>query len=711
MRSISNLILSSMALVALVSCTAGSGGGGGGGGGSGDGTGTCDPQAPTCAEGLVCDVLVSGEARCVSPLLIRGMVLDAINENPIAGALVQAVDANGAAVGTSAATDADGTFTLTVLAVRDEDDTPVEGSYTLRAQAAGFQEFPTAIRPALPLDADTAAMEENNWVIENPLTTVKLIPLPGDTSDLGSISGTIQAERNAGVLVVAEGGGAALTGFSDSAGSYTIFNVPAGAYTVQGYAAGVQLNPATTSLVASEQKTGVDLAESERPPSTVSGNVQIVNAPGGSVTSVVLAVESTFVEAAGRGKVPPGLRVGNVAGAFTIEEVPDGWYVVLAAFENDGLVRDPDQTIGGTRIVRIEVPDPDMGNTVTLPEGFKVTEALAVIAPGAEGPQEVSTSAPDFEWQDDSSEDGYEVRVFDAFGTEVWRDESGSVSGSATVTHAYAGPSLEVGMFYQFRATSFRERNAERTAISSTEDLRGVFVYLGSESTPSANFSDRLLARRPETNAPSRAFVRYAIILASPPRVVGLRRSATRGASRSGSVMTNSISAVTCRCTSGLPGLESWCYFPMPTGIHPKASSASFLLSFPERRSAGRRGSTGKAPILPPELEQVRRTRSQRRDPGNALPTTGMGQLLLRQAPSACRQGPSSPGGRHWIATRLHTRRTSDLGGAGRHPRSAQAHQRSQNANEGIVRAAGEERWTVAGRPELRSSFESQPRL
>jgi hypothetical protein len=34
-------------------------------------------------------------------------------------------------------------------------------------------------------------------------------------------------------------------------------------------------------------------------------------------------------------------------------------------------------------------------------------------------------------------------------------------------------------MFYQFRATSFRERNGPRTAISRTEDLKGVFFHLG----------------------------------------------------------------------------------------------------------------------------------------------------------------------------------------------------------------------------------------
>ena len=85
------------------------------------------------------------------------------------------------------------------------------------------------------------------------------------------------------------------------------------------------------------------------------------------------------------------------------------------------------------------------------------------------------------EWEDDSSEDGYEIHVFDAFGNEVWTREMASVSGTETVTLVYDGP-LEIGMFYQFRVKSFRERNAPRTAISATEGLRGVFYYLGTEA-------------------------------------------------------------------------------------------------------------------------------------------------------------------------------------------------------------------------------------
>jgi hypothetical protein len=454
--------------------------------------GTCDLAEPSCGEGLVCEAIAGSEnGVCATPLTIRGIVVNIADDTPIEGALVQAVDVNGAAVGTSGQTDAEGAYTITVPAIRDENGDPVDSSYTLRAQAAGFQAFPTAIRPALPLDAETAVIgavqpedesDAAELTIQNTLTTIKLIALPGDTSQLGLITGTIQADPNAGLLVVAEGASGALIGFSDSEGLYTIFNVPAGTYMVQGYAAGVQLDPATTTLEATEVKTGVDLLAADRALNNLSGSVQIVNAPGDLLTSVVLAVESTFVEATARGEVPPGLRVGGIGGAFSMADVPDGDYVLLAAFENDDLVRDPDQSISGTQIVHLTVPDPEMGPDLTFSEGFKITEALAVVSPGAEGPEEIATATPTLEWADDSSEDGYEIDVFDAFGNLVWSTELASVSGLETITLTYAGPALEIGMFYQFKATSFRERNGPRTAISTTEGLRGVFYYLGTET-------------------------------------------------------------------------------------------------------------------------------------------------------------------------------------------------------------------------------------
>jgi predicted AlkP superfamily phosphohydrolase/phosphomutase len=134
---------------------------------------------------------------------------------------------------------------------------------------------------------------------------------------------------------------------------------------------------------------------------SVSGSVSIVNAPGGSMTTVVLVVASTFNEALKRGDVPPGLRapkagVPSVSGAFTIADVPDGNYVVLAAFENDALVRDPDTEIGGTQIQRVTLGDG--GRQATLPMSFKITEALTIMSPGAGDAIDTVSGTPTFVW-------------------------------------------------------------------------------------------------------------------------------------------------------------------------------------------------------------------------------------------------------------------------------------------------------------------------
>ena len=82
---------------------------------------------------------------------------------------------------------------------------------------------------------------------------------------------------------------------------------------------------------------------------------------------------------------------------------------------------------------------------------------------------------PQFVWADDSGEDHYEVRVFDAFGNMVWEDRDiPGVSGNKNVSVAYGGPALTPGLLYQFRATSIKRGG---TAISATEDLRGTFFY------------------------------------------------------------------------------------------------------------------------------------------------------------------------------------------------------------------------------------------
>jgi hypothetical protein len=130
-------------------------------------------------------------------------------------------------------------------------------------------------------------------------------------------------------------------------------------------------------------------------------------------------------------------------------------------------VRDPDTSIGGTEIVHITVA----GDQV-LDQSFKVTGAIDVVSPDKEA---LVSGTPTFIWGDDSSEGGYEVRVFDALGNKVWENLAVPlVTGSATVEAPYGGPALKSGMIYQFRAVSIGK---DGIPISQTEDLRGTFTY------------------------------------------------------------------------------------------------------------------------------------------------------------------------------------------------------------------------------------------
>lgn len=461
-----------------------------------DGTGTCgiakggacDPANAQCAGGLTCAEMSAGGNQCHPPVLIKGMVFDSQTKGAVKAAQVMALDDQGASVSDVAVTDDKGNYALAVPVARQDDGTPVtDTAFTLRASAADYQTFPGGLRTALPVLSSEAKAQENGWDIQSTLTDIALIGLPMDQKGLPSISGKVVADDlSSGVLIVAED--AMSQGFSaitDKSGAYTIFNIPAGAYTVRGYAAGLQLTPANAD-VAMTNLTGIDLARSESGLGVVSGNLNIVNAFGGAATSVVLVVASTFSDTFVRGEVPRGLRTPlsgppDINGAFTIKDVPEGRYKVLAAFENDGLVRDPDPNIAGTQIVEVSMPSP--GQDVSLSDAFKITEALAVIGPGVDKAEAVTT-APMLTWADDSSEDFYTVVVYNAYGELVWclSDQMmgcdggniPAVSGQSNVSVAYDGP-MEPGMYYQFRATSWRSSGGMPGPIANTEDLRGVF--------------------------------------------------------------------------------------------------------------------------------------------------------------------------------------------------------------------------------------------
>ncbi len=452
-----------------------------------------DPEARICADGFVCEPVAASEGYvCSTPLRIRGLIHDALNGLPLPDAYVTVLDQTGAPSSDVSISAIDGSYELLVSAYRNEaGDVPNDAIYKLQVFAADYQPFPYGVRPALPIDTGEAKVETETivdpdtdeekvveyLVIDNPTTSVDMIPLPESERGGATIFGNIGGERPGGTLVVAEGGPApAPYGIADLSGEYVVFNVPAGASTIKGYRRGLELD--TASVNATGVVTGVNLAAIAEDPDglgSVSGAVNIVNAPGGSLTSVVLVPSSVFNEIFELGPVPFGLRVPDpglgpdVDGGFQFLGVPEGTYKVLAAFENDLLVRDPDTNIAGTAIQEITMAP---SGAVTVEENFKVTEALAVVSPGAEDPELVDAT-PTLIWADDSSEDNYELVVYNALGELMLENlDVPRVTGSETVEYVYDGMALVPGMYYQFRAKSIKGTSP----ISRTEDLRGVFI-------------------------------------------------------------------------------------------------------------------------------------------------------------------------------------------------------------------------------------------
>lgn len=421
-----------------------------------------------CDAGKVCEDVPSGRPTCFPPVTVGGQVFDLATKAAIPDARVVGRDANFAALTGVATTDAMGKYTLVVPVPRKPDGSLLPLDLFLRADALAYQTFPTAPRVALPIDVSKAAGDPPH--LETTATDIGLIHL-ANTTGLGTISGKVVAPVPVGTLVVAGGAvmtGGGVTGIADTDGTYKVFNVPAGTVGVRGFKAGLQLDPTTANVTAGAETPNVDLTSPGAAIAVVSGKVEIVNPGMGKDTSVIFVVDETFDPNAARGEAPPGLRVAPVSGDFSIPNVPDGNYAVLAAFENDFLVRDPDTAIGGTDIVHITVK----GGNMALTQSFKVTGSLDIVSPDKE---ETVTGTPSFVWADDSGEDHYEVRLFDAFGNKIWEDLAvPGVSGDKTVTATYGGPQLVSGLLYQFRARSIKNGGSP---ISQTEDLRGTFFF------------------------------------------------------------------------------------------------------------------------------------------------------------------------------------------------------------------------------------------
>ena len=488
---------------------------------------SCDVAAQSgCGSGQACEPVTGGAPACFDPVVISGHVSDIASGNRLADAKVVALDANGApvtGVATSSGAPSDGVFKLRLAVERDPSGTPKTASVTLRADRAGYASFPSGLRVALPVSTAGATHAGAEWLVSSSLTEIGLAALPAPVP-AGSILGTVAAPpAGVGVLVVAENRATrgALTAIPGPDGHFTIFNVPDGGYDVRAYARGVNYTgvpptglPDLNHSVAAAAT--VDTVTVPRPPDptvslvlatglstgSVSGYINIVAAGGvaTSVTSVILAIASTFDPGTARGTAPPGFRVGGVSSNWSLSGIPDGTYRVLAAFETDQYVRDP-STIGGTAVLEFTVAD-GVATPATLGT-FKVTGAVQLLSPlpAADGAcAQISqtplplplpaggcaaATTPTIAWMKYSSTLFYRVTVVDALGAVAWEAEVvppngsefvsyGEVSSKVTSTLTPAA-ALQPGMTYQARVRAWKSFTE---TISASEDLLGVFTWL-----------------------------------------------------------------------------------------------------------------------------------------------------------------------------------------------------------------------------------------
>ena len=468
---------------------------------SNDSPGGCNPaDASSCQSGQVCEQVAGGGTACAAPVQLSGNVFDLATTNGIAGARVVALDASQAPLAPASVTDANGNYTIAIPATRTSSGSPT-GSVTLRADAAGYQTFPSGLRVAIPVDLSTAVLTSGKYVVATAATDIGLAGLPA--GNYAALHGTVAAApAKGGILVVAApaAGGAGVSGFADQTGSYYVYNLPVAAggtaWTVQPYAQGANYTPSVTlplALMAGDDKV-VNFSLSSTAPYSLTGSVQFTGQnlpPSPQTTSVILVVKSTYDAALHRGWAPPGLRDGNVTSTyptFTIAGVPDGDYLVLAAFENDGMVQDPGQgstglyeaVISGGALTEVFLNGSLQANKSIA---FKVTGAVSLAAPftGTYGssPWPASSNAPTFDWVAYPSTIQYDVEVIDQLGNVACL-KTGIPENTVPLAFTWnatdcSAAAAAAGTWYQFVVKAYQNGTSGLVLASLSEDLKGVF--------------------------------------------------------------------------------------------------------------------------------------------------------------------------------------------------------------------------------------------
>jgi hypothetical protein len=184
-------------------------------------------DAATCASPLTC-ATIRGKAKpiCVQPVHIEGRVITLGTSQPIAAALVTAVDENGAPVASVTTSAADGTFSVRVPHERsDGKGTPIARKILLRGSAKDYVPFPSGVRVSLPIETSVATRDQETkpFVVKTSATDIALAEVAASLKGRPSISGTVVlTKEQSGALVVADTGVPAQTAISDTTGTFNL---------------------------------------------------------------------------------------------------------------------------------------------------------------------------------------------------------------------------------------------------------------------------------------------------------------------------------------------------------------------------------------------------------------------------------------------------------------------------------------------------------
>jgi len=349
-------------------------------------------------------------------------------------------------------------------------------SVQLKVNAQGYTSSPVSGVQPLPVTL-TPGQTSN--------VTITLYPLDPALA-LGAVTGTVFNQANTpvvGALVVADNGTDAIATNSDSNGNYILYNVPAGQVDITAWKSGYNF-PTLAAITITDGQITADqnIIATGTASGSVSGHVSFTSISGN-------IIDITMLEPGTR-EVLPGLRAyTDGSGNYTINNVPNGTFEMIASLENDGYVLDPDTSVTqGVPVVTV--------NNNAITKDFKVTGGIELDTPATPVNYVVPvlSATPTFAWHQASSYsnvDYYIVEVVDESGATVWGGiDPATMTGPVmiakqdpiTIDYNFDGsaslPTLEAGRFYQLRIYARKPDSTTPSGyklISATETLDGVF--------------------------------------------------------------------------------------------------------------------------------------------------------------------------------------------------------------------------------------------